>query len=629
MNSPLKPSLALLCFIGISFQILAQDLKVSKIDSLFIKAEDAKNTLNRSLRINFLKQAKDLAYKNNDTLSILKAHKEITLFYCVNHVNFNLDSANFYGNKGLKIATQNKNRDKILYFKYLNAKIFLLGNNYEEAYKAYNELELELNQNDIDILPEYYMDFARLHHLIKEDAESFKKMKKAIAINESRYKKNKTAKIYNGLAVGYNNLGILYKVNKQLDSSLLYYKKSLAIKIDLKDTVNIAYAYNNIGKVYVAKNEPNKALYYYKKALEINPTNPSKNLLNNFSELHITQGKYKEAETALVNTAISAKDDNIRLDAFKHLLTLYKTQGRYQKALLYSDSMLIAREQLLNTTKISEIEKLKAEHDTEKKARQIELLSEQNKNQELKLRQIQILIVSMLISVVLLIVIINLFWRSKIFKAKASKLRIEQQLLRSQMNPHFIFNALSNIQTNILKNENEKAASYLSKFSKLVRSILENTQKSKISFSEELEAIEHYLELQKSRFENRFNYNITIDTEIDEDFTMIPTMLYQPIIENAIEHGIESVDSGTIDINFSLKDKHIHCTVLDNGIGYSNTQDATNSHKTSMSTKIIKNRLAYYSKKLRHPFQYNIKDHLKSQAIIGTIAHIDIPIIDY
>ena len=123
-------------------------------------------------------------------------------------------------------------------------------------------------------------------------------------------------------------------------------------------------------------------------------------------------------------------------------------------------------------------------------------------------------------------------------KDKKKIAELEQRILLSQMNPHFVFNSLTAIQSYIFRNEPYMAGKYLASFSKLVRLILENSRQQYIPISKEMDTLSYYLELQALRFEEKFDFKIDIDEDIDLEHHLIPPMLAQPFIENAIEHGI-------------------------------------------------------------------------------------------
>jgi LytS/YehU family sensor histidine kinase len=145
---------------------------------------------------------------------------------------------------------------------------------------------------------------------------------------------------------------------------------------------------------------------------------------------------------------------------------------------------------------------------------------------------------------------------------------LERSALQAQMNPHFIFNSLNSIQSYIANNENDKASRYLAKFSRLVRATLNNSRSGKISLEEEIEAVTHYLELEKMRFKEKFDYDITVDDDIVPSEIQLPPMLIQPYLENAIIHGLAQTRSkGRISLYYLLIGNYLVVTVTDNGIG--------------------------------------------------------------
>lgn len=208
------------------------------------------------------------------------------------------------------------------------------------------------------------------------------------------------------------------------------------------------------------------------------------------------------------------------------------------------------------------------------------------------------------VSVILLIA--GMFWginywitrkhREKNKSEEINRLLISLKLkaLRAQMNPHFIFNVLNSIQHFVLHKNNEAAHRYLSKFSRLIRTILNNSDQNIIPLSEEIKALELYLDLEAMRFEKRFDYKISIDESLDPDKVKIPSMLIQPYVENAIKHGIlSSPRKGIIKIDISREHLFLKCTVEDNGIGRQKSAEklAVEEHR-SFGTSITKERLA-------------------------------------
>jgi hypothetical protein len=206
----------------------------------------------------------------------------------------------------------------------------------------------------------------------------------------------------------------------------------------------------------------------------------------------------------------------------------------------------------------------------------------------------------------------------------------ELHALRSQMNPHFIFNTLSSIQSFITKNSSKDAVYYLSKFSKLMRGTLENTQNQKIAIKDEIETLELYMELEKLRLDNKFSYYINIDEEIDVQFEQIPPMLIQPYVENAIWHGIShKVGSGLIKVTFMLMNENLlKCEIEDDGIGRKKSMEINKEQKknTSLGMSITKERLEIINSLKDSKLSINIIDLEVNNKATGTKIELFIPL---
>ncbi|RZJ52081.1 MAG: sensor histidine kinase [Flavobacterium sp.] len=178
----------------------------------------------------------------------------------------------------------------------------------------------------------------------------------------------------------------------------------------------------------------------------------------------------------------------------------------------------------------------------------------------------------------------------------SATLSMERRLLRSQMDPHFIFNALGNIQSMILQKDTIPAVSYLNKFAKLTRQVLEQSRKETISLDEEINTLKNYIELQQLRLNNGFEYSIKCDENVETD-VLIPPLLIQPFIENAVEHGLKPQEKeikGLIEIYFTHTDKrNLICMIKDNGIGLAASRKLKlKDNHESLSTKITDERLS-------------------------------------
>ena len=170
------------------------------------------------------------------------------------------------------------------------------------------------------------------------------------------------------------------------------------------------------------------------------------------------------------------------------------------------------------------------------------------------------------------------------------------QALRAQMNPHFIFNSLNSINRFILQNNRLQASEYLTKFSKLVRMILQNSQASLITLESELEALGLYLEMEALRFNYHFDYKISVPKDLDIEVLKVPPLILQPYVENAIWHGLmHKEEKGQLDIEVSQEGDHLYFKVTDNGIGRKKASELASKSATkhkSMGLRITANRIA-------------------------------------
>lgn len=223
--------------------------------------------------------------------------------------------------------------------------------------------------------------------------------------------------------------------------------------------------------------------------------------------------------------------------------------------------------------------------------------------------------------------------QQKEFERKVEMSKIELKALRSQMNPHFVFNSLNSIQHYIFNNKSDEAIKYLNKFARLVRIILNNSDKPTVTVAEDLEALNLYLELEQMRFDNKFEYSIKLDETVDEDYDVMPPLLMQPYVENAILHGLNpKPDKGLLSIHISTKNNLIICTITDNGIGRKRAGEIKRTmpgrKHTSLGMKITEERLKILNEIYRSNLNVKITDLENEDGIpMGTKVVLHIPII--
>jgi len=208
-----------------------------------------------------------------------------------------------------------------------------------------------------------------------------------------------------------------------------------------------------------------------------------------------------------------------------------------------------------------------------------------------------------------------------VFRNQAKAMRRKNQMeralgkatlesLKLQMNPHFLFNAMSAIQRYMIRNDAPKASNYLAQFSKLMRAVLENARSEYISLAQEIEMLENYLALQKLQHRGSFHYTITVDEALDPEEVTIPPMFSQPFIENAIEHGLtDQEQEGLINISFDLDNDFIVLKITDNGIGLEKSRERKQTqvkNHQSLATKITEERIGLYKKSLKKNIAFEV-----------------------
>jgi hypothetical protein len=212
---------------------------------------------------------------------------------------------------------------------------------------------------------------------------------------------------------------------------------------------------------------------------------------------------------------------------------------------------------------------------------------------------------------------------------KINMLELETKVVKAQMNPHFIFNSLNSIQQFILANDNENAHVYLTKFSKLVRRLLESTTTEDISLEDEIDLLNRYIEIESLRFEDSFSYKLQVDPSLKVSSLRIPHMIIQPFVENAIWHGLlHKKGERLLKISFLyLNEQCITCIIEDNGVGCGVKNTVVG--KTSLAMEFIEKRLKMIDELKHSSCGFKITDKNKSEKKEnGTIVDIKIPIMN-
>lgn len=323
-------------------------------------------------------------------------------------------------------------------------------------------------------------------------------------------------------------------------------------------------------------------------------------------------------------------DPQFVMETYKLLSDVYHHLGNNDSAYFYLNKYTTLKDSAQNKQFLwrlnSKINKYKQVAENAKKEAQIALLNKGNKIKQQQLKQEARLKKFLFIFLVVLLLAGIFIFRNLTLKRKNDQLkngkqqaelqeraiRLEMQALRAQMNPHFIFNCLSSINCFILENETEKASDYLTRFSRLIRMVLTNSEKALITLDEELKMLKLYLDMERLRFENSFDYNITYTNDVEAETVLVPPLLLQPFCENAIWHGLMNKEGkGHLTITIMKENEYLHCVIRDDGIGRAKAGELNKGSakkEKSMGLKITTERLSLFNQdKEGHTF-YEIDD---------------------
>ncbi|RKS23121.1 tetratricopeptide repeat protein [Flavobacterium endophyticum] len=454
---------------------------------------------------------------------------------------------------------------------------------------------------------------------------------KAIGYYDAFYAKNSITHTLYLKALCYGHIAFCYTRMKEYNQSIIYNSKALAITKKIGADSQTAQALARMGEAHTKLGHFEEAEKLYQEVLGMKSlTVENDNLSIAMSTLGLGLLNFEKGDLDKANLysakgfALSKETGNIALQkqGADLLYTINIKTKNFEKAL----EMYKYYEKIVDSTQILEakgaFEKQQLQYDFEKKELNYKLVSQKKaavKNNWL---------IALSGAILVLLLGVYFYYRNNKQKhaiAGLEKNQIKQKLLITQMNPHFIFNSIDNIQGLIHDKKDSDAVNYLSKFSKLTRQILENSNENYISLSEEVEMIENYLSIQQLLYSNKFDYKIEVEDAIDTEAILLPPMLTQPFIENAIKHGLGNKDkNGMIEIHFYLKESKLFFEVSDNGKGFDAEKKVTN-HK-SLAMTITKERLVNYTKNADFIVQAdNIKD--TDENIVGAKISFEIPYI--
>jgi lipopolysaccharide biosynthesis regulator YciM len=460
-------------------------------------------------------------------------------------------------------------------------------------------------------------------------------------------------------------LAALYQQIGKNDSALIYFERAYKANQNVRGlsrqvgTVNLlAHNYNRAIELlsgsleYVIKNEaklqfpPNyKGSLYLELAEAYKGSNNQKASKQYYlSALEEQQLQYYRMLNKADPFLTPYQKANFLMEMSLGLSKSYQSLNRIDSAYKFLQKYVEHKEQVQNQNVLwrlnMNLSNYKKAAEDQKRTSQLQLLNKDNQLKQSQLKQEATLRNGLITGLILLLLTAIFTFRTLHLKRNNERLRrlqleseltlteleskqkqtelqqkatnLEMQALRAQMNPHFIFNCLSSINRFVLKNETEAASDYLTRFSRLIRMVLINSQKTMITLEDELEMLRLYLDMERLRFKHSFDYHIIFSNTVDAGNIFIPPLLLQPFCENAIWHGLmHKKGQGRLDIQIRMEDQAVHCVITDNGIGRKKAEGLKSKSvekSKSLGLKITTDRLALLNEDRNIQSFYQIHD---------------------
>jgi tetratricopeptide (TPR) repeat protein len=452
-----------------------------------------------------------------------------------------------------------------------------------------------------------------------------------------------------GYVAAQNKLGESYEQSNQKTKALAAYKKSENVAKKTGDNEAVVSSLKKQSEVLRSNEAYDDELKVRNEIIQISEKTQDKKVL---SEENLEIGnilvKKDQAKEALpyIQKSIRLANETGNLEqkgkALQSLSFAYSSNAEYNKALevykIYVDTKDALHRQKENEIKQSynllaslnrQIQRLDLiEKELQISEETVDLLKQEQAVNVRSLKAQKILTISMITA--LLVVTLASIW---IFRSNLQKRRANQMLalksLRSQMNPHFIYNSLNSVNNYISKSDEKSANKFLSDFSRLMRAVMDNSKHDFVPLSSEIQILDVYLKLEQSRFSDKFDYQFNIDPDLETEQYQVPPMLIQPFIENAIWHGLRyRSDKGMLTVNLSKEKSSVKVTIEDNGIGRKKSEELkTKNQKEHASTglKNIETRISIINQLYRAKIGLSITD-LDSHSETGTRVILTIPV---
>ena len=441
------------------------------------------------------------------------------------------------------------------------------------------------------------------------------------------------------LAAVNNNLGISLYAEKKFAESLPYFEQVVSIATELNFPPGIALGEINWAKALNDLNRPEEALVQatpaYELSLKLGMKSQKASAMRELGRAHSALGNHTKALAFHDSTVQLFRNVQQMGELFPSLFyqsEAYEKAGKHAKALEIFQEFHELQDSVHSeeTKNITEQMRAKFETDQAVKDKQLaELEAEKSAAESARNRNLLFAAIGFAV----LILIIGFLYVNRLqAQKKAQMLQVESDLresrmkaIRSQLNPHFIFNALNSIQYLFYSGDKKTASQFMGDFATLMRNVLDMSSKSDVTIAEEQKMLIHYLDLEKMRMENTFDYAFEIDEQLDSEHVKLPTMLLQPYVENAVKHAFQGMkEGGKLRISIAKQNQDLLVKIEDNGVGL-NASEKESSHQ-SFSTDANAERVRMINEGRKHAVGVKMEDLSELNQEQGTRVSITIPI---
>jgi len=425
----------------------------------------------------------------------------------------------------------------------------------------------------------------------------------------------------------YNNLGEVYRVQKEFDSALVWFDSALVSYQRDRDLLGQGYALGNIGLVYAEQGKFEEAHVFIDSATAfLEPLGdfyPIAVYLTYTADIYEQTGKPEEAETYLresleIATRLGLKKE-IR-DAAKALSDFYRRQELLKQAMEYQDLYYVYRDSLYNAEIAAENAEARADYEIGIREEKIE--------RQRKVEWFLGIIAALLLALVAILMALRYRGQRERATFQNELLHSELKALRAQINPHFIFNALASIQQYVLKHDRLEANSYLTKFSRFIRLVLYNSDKLVLALEDELQALTQYLDIEQLRLGHKFHYTVEVEEHLSLHTLEVPSMLLQTFAENSVWHGLSPKGNGEghIHIQVASMERGWYISLRDNGIGRKAAQARNpRPNHQSKGMKLVEDKVKLFNLSRTDTVTYWVEDlYSKEGEAEGTRVVIEI-----